>query len=224
MIWFLTGWAMGVLTVPLALMELTNKYPNVSILALIAFGFAAIWADDWYRRWKHLRTISVAGVDYYLIRHGSISGDYIIATDVTITNRRSDPVSVGAEYIIDESLDYIDKNGETKTYRHKNSCAPTTEAISGWEGNNYYKPNKPIEFPLNLAPGETRRGYIAFAVGRESAELSKQQTNNVIVDRERGMLRIFDYVAMETLKGARKKPELFLGSFKARPLVSRTVQ
>ena len=145
--------------------------------------------------------ISIDGVEYYMVRYTYEDKRYLVLTDVTVTNHRLDkPVSIGVEYAFEERL-------EPHSRIHR--VNPEIEPVPNWAQAPYYPKNKQLFLPLNIEPGKTERGYVAFRLGRPSTTPMSGSSS----DTENGELRFVDYQTRKSPGVFKKNPTLFLGGF-----------
>lgn len=166
-------------------------------VALLALVQCAVILVDFLRRSK----VSIHGADYYMAPYLHNGNRYLVVTDVTITNHdHNKAVSIGAEYAFEERL------GE---HIHIHRCTPEISAVPDWERSRYYPKNKPLFFPLNIDPGKTERGYVAFSLGRPSPT----PLPGYLSHYDSGELRFLDYQTGRSLKTFKKTLSLLPGGF-----------
>lgn len=179
---------------------------RVTLAAAVAIGLLiAFWCVGVLRA----RHVSITGADGYLFRFTDNDRHFVIADDVTLTNHRTDvPVSIGAEFVVIEEVEMASTNtpnGPTEMYRHECSFKPETHPIQKWETARLFKRNRPLEFPLRLGPGETKRGYVGFCVWQKIGPKW-----DLPPSRNSGTLVFTDYTAKKVLKRSHKDSRRFL--------------
>jgi hypothetical protein len=192
-----------------------NPWPYLASVLIMGGTFIALlWVT---RHFTTRAMVSIDGVDSYLSKHVTPDGRcYVVAPDVTITNHRTDrPASIGAEFEVIETVEMAatnSTNGRTEMVPFPNRIQPEvvepvlTELTSG---ARFTPGRKSLQFPLNLSPGETQRGYIAFQVW------NKSQHEDVPANRNSGTLVFKDYGTRAEIRRFRKTAHYLLGTYGA---------
>jgi hypothetical protein len=138
----------------------SRLHPAQTVFIFVALWVAFVASHFYWDRWKARRAVRIEPKDFCPIRYAFGDEAFLVLQDVQITASPSTAVSVNVFFEFKETLPDHD-------YVHHYKCPSVGDEIPGWRNSKWdHHLSVLLKFPLNLAVGDSARGYVGFRVWR----------------------------------------------------------